>query len=663
VNLETNSSHLLLSKSKVAPLKTLSIPRLELCAAVLLSNIIKNVTSSIKFMSQIENIYLFTDSTIVLGWLNTSPHLLKTFVANRVVQIHENAPNVVWKHIISEENCADVCSRGILPSELIIHPLWFSGPLWMTTPVCDWPKSLMSFDSFSELPERRSEQRLTLLAGKMTSDIINRYSSLSRLQRVTAWILRFVDKCRESSVSNPDFGLILSAWELNRALLCLIKIEQKICFSLIIEQIRKGVLCIREFQTLKPFLDENGVVRVGGRLSNSGLPYSQKFPILIPKNSHLTDLIIDYYHKLHLHVGPRTLLSIIQRKYWIMSARQKIRSRLSKCIQCFKFVAAPAVPMMGDLPPSRVLQSRPFSRVGVDYGGPFSIKDHKRRGAKITKGYVCLFICQATKAVHLEVVSDLTSEGFIAALDRFVGRRGLCAEIISDNGTNFVGANRYLKDLYKFISQQSSHHDIYNYLAEKGIKWSFNPPTGSHFGGLYEAGIKSTKYHLKRVVGENALTYEEFSTLLSRVEAILNSRPLCQLSTSPDEIDALTPGHFLIGGPLVSLPEYDLSDVNINRLSRWQHVQKLTRSFWKRWHHEYLNSLQQRMKWFKEHENISINQIVLIKDDRLPPTRWALGRVTQVHPGKDNIIRVVTLRTALGSVVRPVSKVCPLPSE
>lgn len=289
------------------------------------------------------------------------------------------------------------------------------------------------------------------------------------------------------------------------------------------------------------------------------------------------------------------------------------------------------------------------------------MKRSKGRGQKTIKVYIALFVCFVTRAVHLEVVSDLSTDAFIAALKRFISRRGKCSEIFSDCGTNFIGAKRKLAEFEKLVLSERHNSNVSHFLSDIGISWHFNPPGSPHMGGLWEAGIKSTKFHLKRVVGDLKLTIEEFETLLTQIEACLNSRPLTPMSSDPDDLCALTPGHFLIGRSLASLPEPNYLDVKLNSLSRWQLIQRALQQFWKRWHREYLCRLQQRPKWLLGTKNVEINDLVLLKEDNLPPTKWKLARIIDVHPGSDGLVRVVTLKTSDGVYQRNITKICQLP--
>jgi hypothetical protein len=312
--------------------------------------------------------------------------------------------------------------------------------------------------------------------------------------------------------------------------------------------------------------------------------------------------------------------------------------------------------VMGDLPFDRVNPSRPFSKIGVDFAGPFSIRPMVR--SKVTlKCWIALFVCFSTRAIHIEVVSSLSSEAFLASFKRFTYRRGIPSDVYSDCGTNFKGADKILREFY----QLTSHEPVQNEMSQQGIAWHFNPAGAPHFGGLWEAGVKSIKHHLTRVMGSSRPTYEEFSTLLTQIEGILNSRPLVPASSDPSDLGVLTPAHFLIGAPITALPEPNYLDMKENYLKRWQVLQQQQQRFWKRWSSEFITRLQQRPKWWYPSPELSVGHLVLIKDERYPPLKWRLGRVVAVHPGKDGHVRVATLKTAEGEVKRPIVKLSLLP--
>ncbi|VEN50157.1 unnamed protein product, partial [Callosobruchus maculatus] len=489
-------------------------------------------------------------------------------------------------------------------------------------------------------------------------ELSEKYSSFTKLQRVLAKCIQFFHNCKSTKSSRVYGSPSLSA--MKKAQDALVKAVQNEHFSSDIEALQKGYNCSQSLRKLSPFLDELGFLRVGGRLAQSNLPYQKRHPLLLPKRCNFTRILIDHFHKSYLHAGPRTLQSIISQKYWIISARSVIRSQFSKCISCFKVNPPSLQPIMGNLPKFRSQGIHPFHTVGVDIGGPFYTKENNRRNAKISKAYLCMFVCFATRAVHIESLTALTTDCFMATLDRFTARRGLCHTIVSDNGKNFMAAGRQLADVLKFFRENSDK--IGNQLVSREITWKYNPPTGSHFGGMYESAIKSAKLHLKRVVGNTVLSFEELTTLFARVEAVLNSRPLCSMSTDPSEFEALTPGHFLVGRELLSVPEYEFTDEPTNRLSRWQLVQQASQRFWNLWRQDYLHTLQQKQRWLSKCRDLKEGELVLIHSNA-PPLQWQLGRVTKVYPGTDGSVRVVKVRTRTGEYTRPVVKLSPLPVD
>lgn len=642
-------TYFICSRSRVSPLKTISIPRLELCSALLLSHLIEFIQQTYAGIVSVSKIFAWTDSTISLCWIKSSPHKWTTFVSNRVSQIQERIAPACWHHVRSELNPADPASRGLLPSELCQNSLWWLGPSFLLLPEESWPISKK--DECSDLSPCLEEQRKLVLTSSSETNVIlsliDRFSSLPKIQRTLAYVLRFIKNCRSPNSKNSE---PFNSFDMEHSLHSFIRMIQAQCFDREISLLKSNKLLPKMFRKLNPFLDDEGTLRVGGRIANSSLNFEQKHPILLPGNHRLTLLIIEHVHKSHSHPGPQTLQYILAQKYWIFSFKRIIKGVTSRCRQCFLSNPKSPQPIMGNLPAARISQVKPFSHVGIDFGGPFSITQGRFRGAKVYKGYLCLFICMATKAVHLELTTGLSTETFLAALRRFLSRRGRCNHIYSDCGTNFVGASKEIL----------SH--LQDAVTSELIQWHFNPPNAPNFGGLWEAGIKSVKTHIKRVVGNQVLSFEEFYTVLTQIEALLNSRPLCPLNDDPADVSSiLCPGMFLNLEPVHSLPDPNLGHIKIGRLSRWQLVQSLQQHFWHKWRSEYLHTLIQRGKWTNPSTPIKIGTMVLLTDESTSPFHWPLGRITEIFPGKDKIVRVVNVKTIKGSYKRPVTKVCPLP--
>lgn len=402
------------------------------------------------------------------------------------------------------------------------------------------------------------------------------------------------------------------------------------------------------------------MIRVGGRITNSNYDFQKRHPVILPSKHHLTNLIAKSEHINQLHCGPQALLASLRQKYWPLGGKNLVRSLVRNCLTCFRVSPSQERYIMGNLPSDRCTPSRPFLISGVDYAGPFSLKDRLTRNPKIIKAYIALFVCFSTKAIHLELVSDLTSNCYIAALRRFMSRRGKCVRIYSDNSTTFVGAAKEIKFLIK-----QNEDSITTELSKDNIEFSFIPARAPHFGGLWEAGVKTVKYHLKRVIGNVPLTFEDFYTVLCQIEACINSRPLYSLSTDPNDYSPLTPAHFLIGEPFNSaLPSPSLLDVKENLLSKYQRFQKMVQHFWSRWSKEHVSNLQVRTKWQQHcNEIIKPGLLVLVKEDGIPPLKWCIGRVIHTHPGSDGVIRAATIKNNSGTFKRPVVKLCVLPNQ
>ena len=639
---------LAMAKSKVAPLVTRTIPQLELCAAVLLTQVVKTVTKALDI--PLDQVVAWSDSTVVLCWLRKGPSQYETFVANRIATVISCLPARQWHHVPSAENPTDIASRGGPAEELRDHHLWWQGPPWLFHVPFKMPDQPLE-EELDKLEDKHKKKALikascTVVCTAPSEWLVHKTMSFRTLIHVAAWLKRAAYNFAAPLNKQPlNKDKLLSVEEVKESTLFLLRRAQLRSYTSEISGLTatppQPISDTNKLIHLRPFMDASGLLRIGGRLRKSQLPYYQKHPILLSVKDPLTKVIFLSKHLSMSHCGPTLLLSSVGTEYFVTGAKRLAQTICRACVDCKKVSATAEQQLMGDLPEDRVTESPGFHSVGIDYAGPFQLKTSKLRTAPKIDSYLAIFVCFATKGVHIEVVTGLTTEAFLAAMRRFVSRRGLPKNVYSDNGSNFRGAKKELEKLYMWMNDSDMTTSLKSFFLDNHTTWHCIPERAPHFGGLWEAAVKSAKNHLKRVIGEQSLTFEEMNTVVVQIEACLNSRPLLeQQSHNTDGIQPITPAHLLIGKALKAYPEQELDPKTTCR-GRWILCQSIVQSFWKRWSQEYLTLLQRRNKWTKTQPNLAVGDLVLMRDSSYFTTHWGMARVTKTFPGDDGLVRAV----------------------
>ena len=488
---------------------------------------------------------------------------------------------------------------------------------------------------------------------------LNRYSGLNRVLRITAWIQRFVHNARTKEKRNGQ----LCTEEIQQAEQYWIKQTQSDSFPKEMNGLLKNANVDRHSKiiSLKPFLDECGLLRIGGRLQETNWSFTQKHPYILPGNDALSELLIRKAHEDVMHSGLQANLNQLRETYWILKSRQMTKSCVKRCLICRRACVKAGQQISAPLPKDRINEAQAFEITGVDFAGPIYVKPDNK------KAYIALFTCAVTRAVHLELVSDLTTDAFLLALKRFIARRGICSVIYSDNAKTFKKAEKDLKFLWTLMKGK----EIQELFADKRIVWKYIVERAAWWGGMWERLVRSVKTCLRKIMGRSYLKFEELQTLICEVEAVINSRPLSYLHTESSEPSPLTPAHFLTGQRITTLPPYPLGLRNsssekttatqLNK--RLQYRQRLSTNFWNRWKKDYLMELRSahHVSNPSNQSIFKVGDVVLIHEDKQPKHMWKMGRIADTFMGRDGKIRACAVRVPSGFVIRrPIQLLYPL---
>ena len=649
----------LMARSRLAPLRQLTVLRLELQAAVLATRLANTIKREIDCLDGTKTTF-WSDSEVILHYIRNESKRFHTFVANRIAEIRTASESDEWRYVPSNMNPADIGSRGTSAAELLKQTEWLSGPAFLRQPAASWPPSPVNQLDDTDDPEVKAsfliEREDTHTESVLPSP--DRFSSWTRYRRVVAWVLRYIRILRTKPAQGSEHKITsgsLTALEIQDAEWTIVRDAQRRTFTGEIAALEAGkqISSHSKLKPFSPFLDDVGVMRVGGRIDRAPVSYDVRHPVILPSGDDITRLVITYSHHRVIHSGLERTLTDIRRQYWIPKGRSRVKQVLHDCPVCRRRRVQPVPPYMSDLPVERFDMARAFATSGVDYFGPLLVK----RNRKTEKRYGLLITCMATRAAHIEVSHSLDTDSFIMALRRFIARRGKPSTILSDNGSSFIGAERELKRAMDEWNQAR----IQDTLSQENISWKFLPPSASHMGGAWERLVGTVKRSLKVIIGTQTLTDEVLLTALTEVEGMINGRPLTYISSDTGDMEPLTPNHLLLGCGDALLPPGEFQDREINSRRRWRQSQVLAEHFWKRWRQEYLPTLVSRSKWRKDPANLKVGQVVLIVDAAAPRGCWPLARVTRIFPGPDGRVRSVEVRSAAGGVYqRPVTKLCGL---
>ena len=663
----------ILGKAKLTPQDEPTIPRLELCAAVLAVEMSDLILDEIDI--KLDTVTFYCDSKVVLGYIYNERKRFYVYVHNRVQRIRQSTRPEQWHYVPTELNPADHASRSVVASHLQ-NTTWLTGPSFLYKPPESQPTIQGSFELVCPEAdvEIRPQPQVTIAAtsiqGKqLTSERFERFSTWNSLLKAIAFLIHVVRSFKSTAANKTG---TCTGWhhcqrpdhpdESFQAKIVVLLTVQRAAFSEEYNALKEKRVIPKNspLAKLNPTLDKNGLLRVGGRLTHAQLDSEERNPVILPGRHHISTLVIRHYHDQVKHQGRLFTEGAVRTAgFWLVGGKRCISSVLHKCLTCRRLRGTAENQKMADLPVERLSTSPPFTYVGLDVFGPFTVTARRTRGGHVhNKRWAVLFTCMSTRAVHIEVIESMDTSSCINALRRFFAIRGPAKQLRSDCGTNFIGASKELEFL-----KTAKEPDVQQYLSNHACTWEFNPPHASHMGGAWERMIGVVRRILDSMlmqVGSQPLSHEVLCTFMAEISAIINARPLVPISTDPDSPLILTPAMLLTQKVGVPPPPGNFLEGNLFR-QQWRQVQNLADKFWYRWRKEYLPTLQTRRKWKETQPDIQEGDLVLLRDTQAARNEWPMALVSSVFPSADGKIRKIQVKVSKEGTtkmfLRPITEV------
>ena len=674
------TSNLVFSKTRIAPLTMIkkleekqSIVRLELLAALITARAVVYVQKAIEKKQPVTDIFCFTDSLINLCRIRKGPERYKLWVANRLTEILQLTKQEQWKHCAGPQNPADLPSRGLSVTELKESTLWWSGPDFIKHEQSTWPTTaeVKLFDD-PESKKKSSEENFEDIVATITTNInsdktkpteekwdfilsiVSRYEHWYKTIKLMAYILR-MGKSSHKKFQKKEFSTAEKKmtenflWSLTQCQHFPSEFQKLSTSQKIAEK--------SQLSSYNPYFDpEDSVIRSNTRLQFSNLPQETKKAIILPKNCPIVEKYIMELHKANYHAKTGYLHSIIKERFILPQGRNQIKKAIHKCTKKKCVDPRPLGQQEAPLPSLRTDDPSPFKSVAVDLFGPMIVHHkcdfqdcpHPRE----QKVHGALFTCFHSRAVHIEVVDSTGTEAFLNAFRSFTARRGTPSTMYSDNAKGFKAASKEIRALYRSINWNKVKDDG----IKKSIEWFYSTERAPHQNGLCERLVRTVKTPLRTAIGAARLTKNQLAIIMTEIEAVVNNRPLCVTSNSPEDITPITPMELVNGRRLEQLPDPNNRQNVTNFKHLWRKRQTILNQFWKRWHNDYLMSQNIRKIWKNPTSDNLIDKLVLIKEDNMSRNEWKIGRIAETILSRDGLIRNVVIKTNSSTLRRPVQK-------